>query len=64
MAETYHPERILSILYEMALTIGSEEQLDPLATRTLQRLLYHTGFPCGLLLLAPYAEGITPAPPL
>ncbi|MCF7989780.1 MAG: EAL domain-containing protein [Thiohalocapsa sp.] len=44
-------ERTLAILYEMALTIGSADELDPLVARILQRLLYHSGFPAGLALL-------------
>ncbi len=42
---------ILSILYEMALAIGSEVSVKPLLTRTLQRLLYHTSFPAGFVCL-------------
>ncbi len=44
-------EEILAILYEMALTIGGEVNLHPLLTRTLQKLLYHTSFPCGMVFL-------------
>ena len=42
---------ILPILYEMALVIGGEISLQPLLTRTLQRLLYHTSFPAGFICL-------------
>jgi PAS domain S-box-containing protein len=42
-------EQILSILYEMAVVIGGEVRLRPLLTKTLQRLLFHTSFPCGMI---------------
>ncbi len=51
-------EQILSILYEMALVIGGEMRLKPLLTKTLQRLLFHTSFPCGLIVL--WEEGGRP----
>jgi signal transduction histidine kinase len=54
-------ERILAILYEMALVIGGETRLQPLVTKTLQRLLFHTSFPCGMVLL--YPEGEQPPEP-
>ncbi|MEN8177657.1 MAG: response regulator [Pseudomonadota bacterium] len=43
-------EYILSILYDLSLTIGAETQLDTLLRKVLQRLLYHTAFPAGLVL--------------
>lgn len=42
-------QQILPILYEMALVIGSETSVKPLLMKTLQRLLYHTSFPAGLV---------------
>ncbi|HCI14646.1 MAG: diguanylate cyclase [Gallionellales bacterium GWA2_60_142] len=42
---------ILPVLYDMAVTIGSEVSLKPLLTRTLQRLLYYTSFPAGFVCL-------------
>lgn len=39
----------LSVLYDLALTIGSESTVDALLTRTLQRFMYHTGFPAGIV---------------
>lgn len=45
-------ERILSTLYDMALVIGAEDRVQPLARNTLKRLIYHTGYPVGLFLLA------------
>lgn len=39
----------LAVLYDLALTIGSEVEVQPLLTRTLQRFLYHTGFPAGIV---------------
>jgi signal transduction histidine kinase/ActR/RegA family two-component response regulator len=44
-------ERVLTVLYDLALAIGGEVQLDALLTRTLQRILLHTGFPVGVVLL-------------
>ena len=42
--------QILQVLYEMALVTGSETRVESLIIKTLQRLLYHTAFPCGLFL--------------
>lgn len=42
---------ILPILYDLAVTIGSEISLRPLLVRTLQRLLYYTSFPAGFICL-------------
>lgn len=51
-------EHILPILYDLAVTIGGEISLRPLLTRTLQRLLYYTSFPAGLICLnIPPCEG-------
>jgi len=44
-------ERILTVLYDLALVIGGEVYLDALLTRTLQRILFHTSFPAGVVLL-------------
>jgi PAS domain S-box-containing protein len=44
-------EQILAILYEMAMVIGGEVNLRPLLTKTLQRLMYHTSFPAGMIFL-------------
>ena len=46
-----NPEHILSILYDLALTIGGEVKVDSLLVKVLQRLLYHTSFPTGLVVL-------------
>ncbi len=43
--------QILSILYDMALVIGAEDRIQPLALHALKRLIYHTGYPVGLFLL-------------
>ena len=43
-------ERILTVLYDLALAIGNEVHLAPLLTRTLQRLLFHTSFPVGVVI--------------
>jgi signal transduction histidine kinase/CheY-like chemotaxis protein len=44
-------ERILTVLYDLALVIGGEIHLETLLTRTLQRILFHTSFPAGVVLL-------------
>jgi diguanylate cyclase (GGDEF)-like protein/PAS domain S-box-containing protein len=44
-------ENILPVLYDLAVTIGSEISVKPLLTRTLQRLLYHTSFSAGFICL-------------
>ena len=44
-------EKILAILYEMSMVIGGEIRLEPLLTKTLQRFLFHTSFPCGMIFL-------------
>ena len=44
-------EDILPVLYDLAVTIGSEISVKPLLTRTLQRLLYHTSFSAGFICL-------------
>lgn len=49
MAEPVNGIQALSVLYDLALTIGSEVTVDSLLTKTLQRFLYHTGFPAGLV---------------
>ena len=48
-------EHILSVLYDLTLTIGSEVKLDALLTKVLQRFLYHTSFPAGVVVER-YAE--------
>ncbi len=50
LPRTMNRELILTILYDLALTIGGEVRLDALLTKTLQRLLFHTGFPVGVVL--------------
>ena len=44
-------EIILPVLYDLAVTIGSEISVKSLLTRTLQRLLYHTSFSAGFICL-------------
>jgi signal transduction histidine kinase/ActR/RegA family two-component response regulator len=44
-------ERILTVLYDLVLAIGGEVHLDALLVRTLQRLLFHTAYPAGVVLL-------------
>ncbi|TCJ12228.1 PAS domain S-box protein [Parasulfuritortus cantonensis] len=53
-------EHILSVLYDIGLVIGGEVSIKPLLTKTLQRLLYHTSFPTGLVFLdVPPGDGDT-----
>ncbi|MGA2495254.1 MAG: hypothetical protein ABSF67_20310 [Roseiarcus sp.] len=62
MAEIVSPQHALAVLYDLSQTIGGEVALEPLLTRTLQRLLYHTGFPFGVALAhAPLAPDDTKA---
>jgi len=44
-------EHILSVLYDLTLTIGGEVRLDALLTKVLQHLLHNTSFPAGLVVL-------------
>ncbi len=44
-------EHILSIINDLILTIGSENKLQPLLISVLQRLMFHTDYPTGLVLL-------------
>jgi hypothetical protein len=44
-------EQILSILYDLSITIGGELTLDQLLKKSLQRFMYHTSFPVGVVLL-------------
>jgi len=50
MAGPVRQDQTLAVLYDLALTIGGEVAVAPLLTRTLQRLLYHTGFSVGIFL--------------
>jgi len=45
-------ELILSILYDLSLTIGGEVNTDSLLRKTLQRFLYHTSFPAGVVFVS------------
>jgi PAS domain S-box-containing protein len=49
-------EHITAVLYDMALVVGREVSLRPLLQKTLQRLLYHTSYPVGLVLLGPVRD--------
>ena len=42
-------EQVLSVLYDLTLTVGGETRLDQLLKKTLQRLLFHTSFPAGAI---------------
>ena len=49
-------DQLLAVLYDLSLTIGREVTVDALLTKVLQRLLFHTGCPVGLVLSHP--EGV------
>ncbi|MBS1145341.1 MAG: hypothetical protein H6R14_2747 [Proteobacteria bacterium] len=49
-------ELVLSVLYDLSLTIGGEVSVDSLLRKTLQRLLFHTSFPAGVVLSDPSAS--------
>ena len=44
-------EQILSVLYDLSLTIGGEVDVLSLLRKMLQRLLFHTSFPAGVVLV-------------
>ena len=44
-------EHIPYVLYDLTLAIGSEVRLEAMLVKTLQRLLFHTGYPVGVVLL-------------
>ena len=44
-------ENVLSVLYDLSLTIGGELEVGALLRKTLQRLLFHTAFPAGVVLV-------------
>lgn len=56
-------QQILPALYDLAMAIASEMKLRPLETRVLQRLMYHTGFPAGLLVSHPKPAAGAPSYP-
>lgn len=49
-------DRALAVLYDLVTVIGGEVAVQPLLVKTLQRLMYHTGMPVGLLLTEIPAE--------
>jgi PAS domain S-box-containing protein len=53
-----NPEHITAVLYDMALVVGGEVTLRPLLVKTLQRLMYHTSFPVGMVLLGGARPGL------
>lgn len=50
MPKTDNHNLILQILVDLAFTTGSELSLPVLLRKTLQRFMYHTGFPVGFML--------------
>lgn len=50
-------EHVMSVLYDITMVIGGETRVAPLLTKTLQRLLYHTSFPLGLVFTDSSAAG-------
>ncbi len=43
-------EQVLAVLYDLTLVIGKETRVDALLGKVLQRLLFHTSFPSGMVL--------------
>lgn len=43
-------EQVLVTLYDLMLTLSGEVKLEPLTANFLRRLLYHTGFACGIMV--------------
>ncbi len=50
LGQDVNREVVLTVLYDLALTISSEVESAPLLAKTLRRLLYHTGFPAGVVV--------------
>jgi diguanylate cyclase (GGDEF)-like protein/PAS domain S-box-containing protein len=50
VSDSLNRELILQVLVDLAFTIGGELSLPDLRRKTLQRFLFHTGFPVGLML--------------
>lgn len=46
-------DQIITILYDLALTISGETRVKSLLSKMTQRLLYHTAFPCGFFFSYP-----------
>ena len=46
-------DQLLAVLYDLSLTIGREVTVDALLTKVVQRLLFHTGCPVGLVIHHP-----------
>lgn len=42
---------VLTILYDLVSTIGSEISLKPMLVRVMQRFMFHTGFPAAMVFL-------------
>lgn len=63
MAEPVNREQALAVLCDLALAIGGEVSVEALLVKTLQRFMYHTGFPVGLVLTdeAPTDEALVDA---
>ncbi|MBK1718163.1 response regulator [Thiocystis violacea] len=57
MSQNARHTRLLSMLYDLVRVIGGESQPEPLLTRTIQRLLFHTGLPAGVALEITDQEG-------
>ncbi|MBK7594516.1 MAG: hypothetical protein IPJ11_04545 [Gemmatimonadetes bacterium] len=50
-------QQALTVLYDLAMTMAGETDPRRLATSMLQRLLAHTGYSCGAVLLDLRDEG-------
>ena len=49
---------MLAVQYDLIRVIGGHLHLRPLLAGVLQRMLYHTGFPAGIVLEAREAQGL------
>ena len=49
-------EHLLAVINDLTLAIGGETRLSSLLTKVLQRLLFHTSFPAGIVLLDQVAD--------
>lgn len=56
MSAPFQQEQLLIAAYDMMLALVGEARADDLARTFLQRLLYHTGFSCGVFFLAAEAD--------
>ena len=56
------PVDLIAVLYDLTLAIGGESRVQPLLTRVLQRLLFHTSLPAGVAIR--YTFPVSPSLPV